>query len=198
MRVQTLDARKLSLNYKITSQHVFKSLMFRNLLLGSVLASKLKHIFQESGKKQTLLYLCFKKFTNLSVAISKSSFRIHISSRYTTLSGRISHTECYTVPELASIRAAIRYVISYPPNDWCIFSNSQFALEALACSSKLGIDYQLIVKSYGAFQEAMLFDPTIVLQSIRSHCGIRGNVLADSAVTAAHQHSTRQILHFCN
>lgn len=78
------------------------------------------------------------------------------------------------------------YVILQPNTAWRIFSNPRRALEALTCSPKHSVSRQLIIKTYPTCQEATLSEQTIVLQWIPSHCGARGNVLANLAATAGH------------
>lgn len=99
-----------------------------------------------------------------------ASFRVFIPRWRTTLCGRLSHTVSSSIAELAAIPEAMRYIVTQPPCNRCVFffSDSRCALESLSCSRK---DYEYAI-TYGHRRIIPRILLAVTLQQIPSHCAV--------------------------
>lgn len=116
-------------------QHHLYWLNFRNRHLGCAPFSKSSHSLQGLKEKQTYHRLHLIKslkatFTKHILRVSiqgwtfpgtLASFRVFIPRWRTTLCGRLSHTVSSSIAELAAIPEAMRYIVTQPPCNRCVF-----------------------------------------------------------------------------
>ena len=134
-------------------------------------------------------------YTDGSVNKETATSAFIIPELYEEYACRLGHLSSSTTSELVAILLAIGFIkLSTTPRRWVVITDSLAALACVENATSGKIDIRIVYAILKELSEATKSGHHVAFQWVPSHCGIKGNEMADELAKSAHHYTQSRLI----